>query len=57
MAGESLVEMSEEKRNILDVSIAVALIEDLKVKGDISESVMKKIREDAKNMIENNTVP
>lgn len=51
--GSFYLKLSEKQRYILDVKMAVALIEDQHKKGMIGEETMKKIRKDAEKMIEN----
>lgn len=51
--GSFYLKLSEKQRYILDVKIAVALLEDQHKKGQFGEETMKKIRKDAEKMIAN----
>ena len=45
--GSFYLKLSEKQRYILDVKMAVALLEDQHKKGQFGEETMKKIRKDA----------
>lgn len=51
--GSFYLKLSEKQRYILDVNMAVALLEDQHQKGQIGDETMKKIRKDAEKMIAN----
>lgn len=51
--GSFYLKLSEKQRYILDVKMAVALIEDQHKKGLVTNDEMKNIRKDAEKMIAN----
>jgi hypothetical protein len=52
MLVKDVVEMNPDARRILDVSMAVALLEVLFKKGEISEKTFMGIKKDAKKMVD-----